>query len=122
MLRSFSYAALTGLAAATVARHEDLERLAPWAEIWETWASAAYLRAYLHATRGARFLPSRTADLEALLQVFALDKALYELGYELNNRPDWVHIPLAGLLRAQIKTKPGLVFQFVPSAKPNPVS
>jgi maltose alpha-D-glucosyltransferase/alpha-amylase len=102
MLRSFSYAALTGLAAATATRHEDVERLAPWAEIWETWVSAAYLRAYLTATRGARFLPARTADLEALLQVFALDKALYELGYELNNRPDWVHIPLAGLLRAQI--------------------
>ena len=69
--------------------------------MWETWVSAAYLRAYLAATQGAAFLPSRTADLETLLQLFTLDKALYELGYELNNRPDWVHIPLAGLLRVQ---------------------
>jgi maltose alpha-D-glucosyltransferase/alpha-amylase len=99
MLRSFSYAALTGLGAATKTRPDDLERLAPWADLWETWVSAAFLRAYLGVTRGAGFLPSTTDDLDALLQAFVLDKALYELGYELNNRPDWVQIPLAGLLR-----------------------
>jgi maltose alpha-D-glucosyltransferase/alpha-amylase len=101
MLRSFSYAALTGLGAATATRHEDVERLLPWADVWETWVSAAYLRAYRTATQDAPFLPDRSADFEALLQLFTLDKALYELGYELNNRPDWVHIPLAGLLRVQ---------------------
>jgi maltose alpha-D-glucosyltransferase/alpha-amylase len=99
MLRSFSYAALTGLGAATQARPEDVERLAPWADLWETWVSAAFLRAYLAATRGAAFLPPSTDDFDALLQVFLVDKALYELAYELNSRPDWVHIPLAGLLR-----------------------
>src|SRR6185436_1038941 len=103
MLRSFSYAALTGLGAATATRREDFERLAPWAEAWETWVSAAYLRAYLSMTKSAPFLPARTADLEALLQLFTLDKALYELGYELNNRPDWAHIPLAGLMRLQTR-------------------
>jgi maltose alpha-D-glucosyltransferase/alpha-amylase len=100
MLRSFSYAALAGLGAATATRHEDLERLAPWADAWETWASAVYLRAYLLATMGGGFLPPHRADFEALLRIFMLDKALYELGYELNNRPDWVHVPLAGLLKA----------------------
>jgi maltose alpha-D-glucosyltransferase/alpha-amylase len=99
MLRSFSYAALAGLGAATAHRPEDVERLAPWAELWETWVSAAFLRAYRAATRGGDFVPSRRDDLEVVLQAFVLDKALYELGYELNNRPDWVHIPLAGLLR-----------------------
>src|SRR5688572_28638837 len=99
MLRSFSYAALTGLGAATATRHDDLERLAPWAEAWVTWVSAAYLRAYLETTRGAAFLPARTASVGALLQIFMLDKTFYELGYELNNRPEWVHIPLAGLLK-----------------------
>jgi maltose alpha-D-glucosyltransferase/alpha-amylase len=99
MLRSFSYAALTGLSAATSTRPEDIERLAPWADLWETWVSAAFLRSYLAATRGAPFVPSHRDDLDMLLQAFVLDKALYELGYELNNRPDWVHIPLAGLLR-----------------------
>jgi maltose alpha-D-glucosyltransferase/alpha-amylase len=99
MLRSFSYAALTGLGAATATRHDDLERLTPWADAWETWVCAAYLRAYIEETRGAAFLPARIADLESLLQIFILDKAFYEVGYELNNRPEWVHIPLAGLLR-----------------------
>jgi maltose alpha-D-glucosyltransferase/alpha-amylase len=99
MLRSFSYAALTALGAATHARPEDIERLAPWADVWETWAGSIFLHAYLDAVRDAEVLPRRVADLEALLSLFLLDKALYELGYELNNRPDWVHIPLAGLLR-----------------------
>jgi maltose alpha-D-glucosyltransferase/alpha-amylase len=99
MLRSFSYAALTGLGAATKTRPEDVERLAPWTDLWEVWVGAVFLRAYLLATRGAGFLPSESGDVEMLLQGFIVDKALYELGYELNNRPEWVHIPLAGLLR-----------------------
>ena len=99
MLRSFSYAALTGLGAATVVRPEDLERLTPWADLWETWVSAAFLRAYLAVTRERPFVPSHPDDVDVLLQTLVLDKALYELGYELNNRPDWVHIPLTGLLR-----------------------
>jgi maltose alpha-D-glucosyltransferase/alpha-amylase len=99
MLRSFSYAALTGLNAATARRPEDLDRLAPWADLWETWVNATFMRAYLAAAGSAPFLPSRTEDVDVLLQAFVLDKALYELGYELNNRPDWVHIPLTGLLR-----------------------
>ena len=99
MLRSFSYATLTALNAATFARREDVERLAPWVSFWETWASAAFLRAYLSATRDAGILPSTDEELDILLQAFVVDKALYELGYELNNRPDWVHIPLAGLQR-----------------------
>ncbi|MBI2187278.1 MAG: maltose alpha-D-glucosyltransferase [Acidobacteria bacterium] len=99
MLRSFSYAALTALSAATLTRAEDVERLAPWADAWETRVSGTFLHAYLDAVRQSPILPPRVEDLEALLAVFVLDKALYELGYELNNRPDWVHIPLAGLLR-----------------------
>ena len=99
MLRLFSYAALTGLQAATATRPEDLERLAPWADFWETWTRNTFLRAYLAAARPASILPSTTDDLDTLLLVFVLDKAMYEIGYELNNRPDWVHIPIAGLLR-----------------------
>jgi maltose alpha-D-glucosyltransferase/alpha-amylase len=99
MLRSFGYAALTGLGAATQTRPEDVERLAPWAELWEVWVCAAFLRGYFGAVRSASLLPTRTDDLDTLLHVFILDKALYELGYELNNRPEWVHIPLTGLLR-----------------------
>jgi len=99
MLRSFSYAALTGLAAATATRPEEYERLRPWADVWETWVTAAFMRAYLAAVKGAAFVPSEDEELDLLLQAFVLDKAFYELAYELNNRPDWVHIPLSGLIR-----------------------
>ena len=99
MLRSFSYATLTALNAATLTRPEDVERLAPWARFWETWVTTVFLRAYLSATRDADILPPNDAATDAILQAFVVDKALYELGYELNSRPDWVHIPLAGLQR-----------------------
>ena len=98
MLRSFSYAALTAVGAATQTRPDDARRLAPWADFWERWISAAFLRAYVIATHGASFLPA-PRDLDVLLRVYVLDKALYELAYELNNRPSWVHIPLAGVLQ-----------------------
>jgi maltose alpha-D-glucosyltransferase/alpha-amylase len=99
MLRSFSYASFTALGAATQHRPEDYERLAPWAAFWETWVSAVFLRAYFAAVGRAPFIPSGHGDRDLLLQTFSLDKAVYELSYELNNRPDWVHIPLSGLLR-----------------------
>jgi maltose alpha-D-glucosyltransferase/alpha-amylase len=100
MLRSFSYAALTGLAAATATGPtEEYERLEPWTDLWETWVSAAFLRAYLAAVQGAPFVPPSREDLDLVLQAYVLDKAFYELAYELNNRPDWVHIPLNGLMR-----------------------
>jgi maltose alpha-D-glucosyltransferase/alpha-amylase len=98
MIRSFSYAALTGLEMATRTRSEDADRLAPWARLWETWVSAAFLRAYLPAASGAGILPGAWIDFDTLLGVFVVDKAFYELGYELNSRPEWVHVPLAGLL------------------------
>jgi maltose alpha-D-glucosyltransferase/alpha-amylase len=99
MLQSLRYAVLAGLAAATHTRPEDVERLGPWAHVWETWVGKTYLRGYLAATSNSTFLPAQSQNLEALLSLFVLDKAMYELGYELNNRPDWVQIPLAILLR-----------------------
>jgi maltose alpha-D-glucosyltransferase/alpha-amylase len=98
MLRSFSYAALAGLAVATRTRPEDAERLAPWARLWETWVGNTFLHAYRVATAGTGLLPASDDDFEVMLRAFMVDKALYELAYELNNRPDLVHIPLRGLL------------------------
>jgi maltose alpha-D-glucosyltransferase/alpha-amylase len=98
MLRSFSYAALTGLNVATHTRPEDLARLSPWARLWEAWVSSAFRRAYLAATEGTSLVPQNLDDFDTLLRAFVVEKALYELAYELNNRPDWAHIPLMGLL------------------------
>jgi maltose alpha-D-glucosyltransferase/alpha-amylase len=48
-------------------------------------------------TAGRNFIPKKKEDFDMLLQVFLLEKAVYELGYELNNRPDWVMIPIKGI-------------------------
>ncbi|MGH9308529.1 MAG: putative maltokinase, partial [Vicinamibacterales bacterium] len=98
MLRSFSYAAYAGLFAHVATRPGQFEQLEPWARNWQAWASAAFLRGYFAAAGMAMFIPSAPSQREALLELFLLDKALYELNYELNNRPDWLRIPLEGIL------------------------
>jgi len=99
MLRSLSYAAYAALFAFTRTRPADLGRLEPWAAYWQHWISVRFVQSYLTAAAGASFLPPERADLATLLEAFVLDKALYELHYELNNRLDWVRIPLQSALR-----------------------
>jgi maltose alpha-D-glucosyltransferase/alpha-amylase len=101
MLRSFDYAAhavLIGGAGGGVIRPEDVPTLEPWARFWQRWASSSFLRAYLHHSAETALVPKARGELAALLNVLLLDKSVYELGYELNNRPDWVKIPLRGIL------------------------
>ncbi|MBI4902174.1 MAG: maltose alpha-D-glucosyltransferase [Acidobacteria bacterium] len=98
MLRSFSYAAYAGLLNHTARRADEYEHMFPCAALWEKWTSVAFLRAYRDTTRGAAFLPADSRPFQQLLDAFLLDKALYELSYELNNRPAWVRIPLQGIL------------------------
>jgi maltose alpha-D-glucosyltransferase/alpha-amylase len=57
-----------------------------------------FLKAYLEAAGDAPFLPREPAQRDVLLGIYLLEKAVYELGYELNNRPGWVRVPLAGIL------------------------
>jgi maltose alpha-D-glucosyltransferase / alpha-amylase len=98
MLRSFSYAAFAGLLSFTTRRPEEYGGLEPWAAFWERWIAVAFLRAYRQTAAEAGFLPADGAHLRTLLEAFLLDKALYELKYELNNRPTWVRIPLHSIL------------------------
>ncbi|HEY4359937.1 MAG TPA: maltose alpha-D-glucosyltransferase [Bryobacteraceae bacterium] len=98
MLRSLGYAAYSGLIAHAARRPEAWKSLEPWARLWERSMGAEFLRAYRHTAQGAPFLPSSDDGFRKLLDVFLLDKALYELSYELNNRPTWVRIPLIGIL------------------------
>jgi maltose alpha-D-glucosyltransferase / alpha-amylase len=57
-----------------------------------------YVQAYLDATGRAEFLPGTREQLGVLMNIYLLEKAVYELGYELNNRPEWLRIPLRGIL------------------------
>jgi maltose alpha-D-glucosyltransferase/alpha-amylase len=99
MLRSFDYASHIALHQMfDVVRKDRSARLTMWARYWSAWVSAAYLQSYLDWTRGALFLPRDPEEFSLLLDCFLLEKAVYELEYELNNRPDWVSIPIQGIL------------------------
>jgi maltose alpha-D-glucosyltransferase/alpha-amylase len=97
MLRSFNYAAVFSLRSGGP-RPEDIPTLEPWARFWNLWTSVTYLQAYLRVASMAGFLPHSKDELKILLDLYLLDKAVYELTYELNNRPEWVDVPIAGIL------------------------
>jgi maltose alpha-D-glucosyltransferase/alpha-amylase len=100
MIRSFHYASR----AAAMRLSRDLTEsfqpvaLEHWVTLWYRWVSGTFLRCYLEEVDGAGFLPDDRAQLWALLDFFLLEKAVYELGYEANSRPDWVDIPAQGIL------------------------
>lgn len=100
MLRSFHYAAwgalIEGTRAGTLGGR-DFAAMEPWASLWSTWTSWAFLKSYLECAGDAPFVPADRGELRVLLDAFVLEKAIYELGYELNNRPDWVAIPLRAI-------------------------
>jgi maltose alpha-D-glucosyltransferase / alpha-amylase len=98
MLRSFSYAAHHGLLESRTVRPVDQPTLETYADIWATRASQVFVKAYLETAENASFIPKDQEDLRLLLRSFLILKAMYELRYELNNRPKWVAIPLRGLL------------------------
>ncbi len=98
MLRSFSYAAQVGYLNYVARRPREAGPLEPWARLWESCVSVAFLRDYREAISGLGLVPTTPADFQLLLDAFLLDKALYELNYELNARPAWIRIPLLGIL------------------------
>jgi len=101
MLRSFHYAAYSAffdyLASHEQDDREGAERMETWAKTWQAWVSAAFLHTYLTTAGNSRIMPASRDDLETSLNAHLLEKAVYELIYELNNRPDWVRIPLSGI-------------------------
>ena len=97
MLRSFHYAAHSAWPKNLALREEEKIALMPWVDKWPQLMTSAFLEAYLESAPGASFMPA-AKDREMLLKVFLMEKAVYELGYELNHRPDWSHIPMQGIL------------------------
>jgi maltose alpha-D-glucosyltransferase / alpha-amylase len=99
MLRSLHYASFAALFSlrerGSPIRRENAE---PWRKYWYLWSGAAFLRGYLAVTAQSGFMPRDRDELVILVHAYALEKAIYELGYELNNRPDWIGIPLQGIL------------------------
>jgi maltose alpha-D-glucosyltransferase/alpha-amylase len=97
MLRSFSYASQVALRSQEISA-EKLPALQNWAHFWVDSVSTVFLKSYLATAGNQSWLPQTQEDLEVQLTTMLLEKALYELRYELNSRPDWVRIPLRGIL------------------------
>jgi maltose alpha-D-glucosyltransferase / alpha-amylase len=101
MLRSFQYAALTGmldLIGTGSLGKVRLENLSQWANFWQTWSSWAFLKSYRDTARNSPLIPKDREELRVALDAFVMEKAVYELGYELNNRPERLAIPAQGIL------------------------
>jgi predicted RNA-binding Zn-ribbon protein involved in translation (DUF1610 family) len=101
MIRSFHYAAYAALRGqtSTVLRPEDQPLLEEWAGAWYQWVSATFLKSYLEIMAVTPILPQTRDGMKVILDAYLLEKALYEVNYELNNRPDWVGLPLRGILQ-----------------------
>jgi trehalose synthase-fused probable maltokinase len=99
MLRSFSYAVLVPLFERTEPGSEERRRLRQWAECWEQLARERFLSGYLRTAHEGHHLPSDRDALARAIELFELEKALYEVGYERGHRPQWIEIPLHSVRR-----------------------
>jgi maltose alpha-D-glucosyltransferase/alpha-amylase len=97
MVRSLHYAAYGSLFLDNQIREEDIDRLIPYVEKWYHYMSGFFMKSYLSTVEGTKFIPGNLADLEILMDTFLLQKAIYELNYEINNRPKWILVPLRGI-------------------------
>jgi maltose alpha-D-glucosyltransferase/alpha-amylase len=104
MVRSFHYSAYGPLRLASPIRPEDAPLLEPWADLWFSYVSGVFLNAYQTTVAGKPFVPDKEG-FEILTKVHLLQKAIYELNYELNNRPDWLAIPIKGIQQILERTQ-----------------
>ncbi len=98
MIRSFHYAAYGQLLLNQKYKKEDMPVLEQWARQWFHYVSNYFLTTYLDRTQGQNFIPPDEDSIQLLLRSYLLEKAIYEVGYEMNSRPDWLRIPLKGVL------------------------
>ena len=99
MIRSFHCAAHSQLVANNGRiRSEDAAFLEPWAELWYRHSAGCFLESYLATVEGADFFPHDREELKSLLDIFIIDRAVYELGDVLDNRPEWITIPIRAIM------------------------
>ena len=97
MIHSFHFATMTTLIHHGSTHPDDIPLLKPWLEAWYIYVSGSYLKAYLLAMKNSPLIPANRTDLTVMLRCFLIEKVVHELAYELNNRLDWVDIPLRGI-------------------------
>jgi maltose alpha-D-glucosyltransferase/alpha-amylase len=96
MIRSLHYAAYGSLIL-DKNKNDDFKKLEPFVEHWYHYMSGFFMEAYLKSIGNSGLIPSDKNDVAILLQTFLIEKSVYELNYELNNRPSWVVVPLKGI-------------------------
>jgi maltose alpha-D-glucosyltransferase / alpha-amylase len=98
MMRSFRYAAYSVIFTEYGNQPQLTDKLMAVVDVWYHYVSRYYLGEYIRTTSGSNILPAED-KINALLQVYSFKKAIYELGYEINNRPEWTVIPLQSLVK-----------------------
>jgi maltose alpha-D-glucosyltransferase/alpha-amylase len=99
LIRSIDYSATAALERALKSAPDEQGRLAPALDGWREHSVAAFLAAYWQSLSNTRLWPRSPEDADRLLDFFLLEKAFYEIEYELAHRPDWLRVPLAGTWR-----------------------
>jgi maltose alpha-D-glucosyltransferase/alpha-amylase len=105
MIRSFDYASFTAVRQLVEARPAAETIMLQLAEHWRQRAVDGFRAAYRKAMRGCPAYPASKNQARRMLDLFTLEKAIYEVSYELANRPTWVDIPLKGVLGILAKTE-----------------
>ncbi len=99
MLRSFDYAAWKVALSRTGNRPEEEAVLENWLSAWREETERCFLEGYFHVVESEAFIPASQGERQDLLRIFTIEKSFYELKYEMNNRPDWIGLPIHGILR-----------------------
>jgi maltose alpha-D-glucosyltransferase/alpha-amylase len=99
LVRSIDYSTTAALERAPMSTPEEHDRLARALAVWRDISAATFVRAYREAMTDARLWPQDSQASDRLLDLFLIEKALYEIEYELSHRPQWLRVPLAGILR-----------------------
>ncbi len=97
MIRSLHYAAHSSGHLEEGLRSDRKEAAAYWSDLWSYSSSRLFLHGYMNTLQDSAFIPDSERDYRVLLDTFLLEKAVYELSYELQHRPDWAHIPMEGI-------------------------
>ncbi len=93
MVRSIHYAAHKGILMNDQIRKEDMTRILPYVPVWTHYVSGFFMDSYLQTVAGSRFIPKNQEDLKILFNAYLLEKLMFDLSYELRNRPEWAIVP-----------------------------
>jgi maltose alpha-D-glucosyltransferase/alpha-amylase len=105
VIRSIDYAATAALMRAAAIGGEGQEKVVRALDIWRERSTAAFIVGYRETMTDPRLWPAEPEIADAMLDFFLLEKGFYEIDYELANRPDWLHVPLAGVWRILSKSE-----------------